>query len=85
MTTHDLHSLVSERINIRWPDWAGRHPHLAQAIDRTRLIESTVDLLREDPKFIHAMREADLDEAKLALAANILGHADEIIFAALSL
>ncbi len=79
MTTHDLRSLISEKMNLRLSDWAERHPRLAQAIDSTRLVESTVDLLREDPEFIQAMRDADLDEAKLALAANILSHADQLI------
>jgi hypothetical protein len=83
MITHDLRTLIIERINLRWSDWAGRHPNLARAIDRTLLVESTVDLLRDDPEFIQAMREANLDEAKLALAASILDRADQFILAAL--
>ncbi len=79
MTTHDLRSLISEKIDLRWSDWSSQHPHLALAIDRTRLVESAVDLLRQDPEFIQAMREADLDEAKLALAASILDRADQLI------
>ncbi len=79
MKTQDLRSLISEKIDLRWSDWAEQHPNLAQAIDRTRLVESAVDLLREDPEFIRAMREADLDEAKLAFAARILDRADQFI------
>ena len=85
MTTQNLHSLVNEKINLRWSEWATRHPQLALAIDRTRLVESTVDLLREDPAFIKAMREADLDEARLTLAANIIDRANQIIRDALPL
>ena len=85
MTTRNLHSLVNEKINLRWSDWATRHPQLASAIDRTRLVESTVALLREDPKFMSAMREADLDEARLAAAANLIDRANQIIREALPL
>ncbi len=79
MTTHDLRSLIREKIDYRWSDWAEQHPHLARAIDRTRLVESAVELLREDPEFIRAMHEADLDEAKLAFAIRILDRADQFI------
>lgn len=79
MTTQDLRSLISEKIRGRWSDWAKKHPNLAEAIDRTRLVESAVELLRNDPEFIQAMHAADLDDAKLAAAARILDHADRVI------
>jgi len=79
MKTHNLRSLISEKIDLRWSDWAEQHPNLARAIDRIRLVESAVDRLREDPGFIKAMREAGLDEARLALAARILDRADQFI------
>lgn len=79
MTTHDLHSLIRDKIDGRWSDWSARHPDLASAIDKTQLVESTTALLRDDPDFIEAMRMADLDEAKLAAAANILDRANQSI------
>ncbi len=85
MTTHVLRSLINEKINGRWMVWAQKHPHLAEAIDRTRLVESAVELLRNDPDFIQAMRAADLDDAKLAAAARILDQADRVIRRALPL
>jgi len=85
VTTRDLHSVIQDRINVRWSDWATRHPHLAAAIDRTMLVESTTALLREDPDYIEAMRSADLDEARLVMAANILERANTIIQEALPL
>lgn len=79
MNSQPLSTLIGEKIDVRWSDWAPRHPHLAEAIDRVRLIESTVKLLREDPEFIAAMREADLDEAGLIKASRLLEHADNFI------
>lgn len=79
MTTQDLRSLISEKIHGRWSDWANKHPNLAEAIDRTRLVESAVERLRNDPEFIQAMRAADLDDARLAAAARILDRADQLI------
>jgi len=83
MTTHSLQSLIQDKIDGRWSEWSARHPHLAAAIDRTRLAESTTTLLREDPEYIEAMRLADLDEARLAAAATILDRANKIIKQAL--
>lgn len=85
MTNQSLRDLISEKINIRWLQWSQKHPNLARVIDRTRLVESTVDRLRDDPRFIQAMRDADLDDAKLAAAASILDRADQIISATLIL
>ncbi len=79
MNSQALNTIISEKIDIRWSDWAPKHPHLAEAIDRVRLTESTVSLLRDDPGFIAAMREADLDEAGLIKASRLLEHADNLI------
>lgn len=79
MKTQDLRALIAERIDVRWSDFATRHPHLADAIDRVRLVDSAVDLLRDDPEFISAMRGADLDEARLADATKVLGMLDQLI------
>jgi len=85
MTTRNLRDLIDEKIDGRWSRWSQKHPNLAEAIDRTRLIESTVELLRNDPDYIEAMRSADLDEARLTAAAQILDQADQIIRRALPL
>jgi hypothetical protein len=79
MNTQDLRALIAERIDVRWSDFAMRHPHLADAIDRVRLVDSAVDLLRDDPEFISAMRGADLDEARLADATKLLGMLDQLV------
>ena len=79
MNNQDLRTLISERIDIRWSDFSTRHPHLADAIDRARLVDSAVDLLRDDPQFVSAMHGADLDEARLADATKLLGLMDQLV------
>jgi len=85
MTIHNLRDLIDEKIDGRWSTWSKKHPNLAEAIDRARLIESAVDLVQNDPDYIEAMRSAGLDEAKLATASRILDRADHIIRRALPL
>ena len=85
MTIHNLRDLIDEKIDSRWSQWSEKHPNLAEVIDRARLVESSVELLRNDPDYIEAMRSAGMDEAKLAAAAGILNKADQIIRRALSL
>ncbi len=70
--TTALRELVSARIHQRFDDWAKEHPHLARAIDRTKMIESAVTRLRDDPEFQQALREADLNEQQLMLASRAL-------------
>ncbi len=67
-----LRDLVAERLDRHYLAWAADHPHLARAIDRVQLIDTTVANLRDDPAFAAAMREADLDEHRLAQAAKAL-------------
>lgn len=78
-----LRDLIERRLNVQWTSWAQSHPNLAAAIDRTRLVESTVHRVRDDPAFAQAMREADLDEAKLAAAARLLDRLDGLVRRAL--
>ena len=35
MTSHSLNDLIRDKIDGRWSDWSSRHPHLADAIDRS--------------------------------------------------
>ena len=71
-----LREIVEHRMGGRWSEFVQQHPHLAAAIDRTRLIETTVQHLEEDEHFVQAMREADLDGAKLRAATQVLERAD---------
>ena len=74
-----LRQLIEARLNMRWSEWASSHQHLAQVIDRTRLLETTVQQLASDAQYQAALRQADLDEQTLAAAAEALGQIDRLI------
>ncbi len=82
---NNLRDLVAARVGLRWDEFAKRHPHLAGVMDRATLIETTVSRLRDDPAFIAAMRQANLDESQLAAAARLLEQAERWITRALLL
>jgi len=79
MPTTALHDLVAKKIDRHWNEWSKAHPHLASILDRTRLVDSTVDRLRSDAEFAEAMRQANLDESQLAAAARLLDQAERWI------
>jgi len=78
-----LRDLVEQQLDASWPEFADRHPHLAAAIDRTRLVETTVQSLADDPALQAALREADVDQATLTAAARVVGLIERAIAAAL--
>lgn len=78
-TSRSLRDVVADKVNAKWNEWAAAHPQLARVVDRTRLIESTVVQLRQEPAFLDAMRQADLDEDKLAAAAKLLDQAERLV------
>lgn len=78
-TATPLRELIEHRLGDRWTRFADEHPNLAASIDRVRLVESGVEQLRRDPRFLAALREADLDEAQLALAARALERVERTI------
>lgn len=69
--TTTLRTLIAGAIESRWAAWSQDHPNLAQAIDRTQLIDIAVTRLRDDPAFIQAMAQANLDEQRLAALDNL--------------
>lgn len=79
VTSRPLRDLVQSRLGLRWPRFARDHPHLAEAIDRTRLIESGLQRLEEDAALRDAMRRADIDEAALAAALQVVERADSLL------
>jgi len=79
MSTQNLKDVVQKQLDQRWDAWAKAHPYLAAAIDRTQLVESTVQRLREDPQFIAAMQQAAVDEHTLAQATTVLDKAEQVI------
>ncbi len=71
-----LRDLVEAKLDEHWLAWSHQHPHLAAAIDRTKLLDVAMDRLRDDPAFIEALKQADFDEHRLAQAAHLLNLAD---------
>jgi len=84
-TVHDLRDLIASRVGGRWAQWAAAHPHLAQVIDRTRLVESAATSLRDDPAFNQALRQADLDETQLAAASRAIEIVERLVMRMLPL
>lgn len=76
-TTRHLRDLVANRLDKHWSDFAQAHPHLAEAIDRARLVELSVSRLADDPRFIEAMQQAAVDEAALTAAVRLVDEAEQ--------
>lgn len=79
MTEQPLRDLVTQRLDVRWSDFCRDHPNLAAAIDRCTLVEQAVAHLRHDPRFRAALREAELDEARLCAAARALEQVERVV------
>lgn len=67
-----LRDWLADDLNQHWIAWSSQHPHLAEAIDRVRLLDTAMLSLRQDAGFQSAMRRADLDEYRLGQAAEVL-------------
>lgn len=79
MEQRDLRDIIEAVIEERWDEWAGKHPHLAEAIDRTRLISTAVDRLREDPEFISAIAHTQTDQSRLVAVARLIRLVEAVI------
>lgn len=79
MTRHELRELVEARLGRRWEEWAKTHPHLAAAIDRTKLIESTVSRLSEDAGFQDAVARAEADRLRLEATAGVVEFIERLV------
>ena len=85
MTNQTLRSLIAERVDAPLADFARRFPHLAAAINRVALIESTVSRLADDPEYRRTMEQSAADGAVLDAAARIKAIIDRAIARALGL
>ncbi len=79
MATSPLRDLIARRVDVRWDQFTREHPHLAAAIDRVHLNEQVVHHLERDLRYLAAMRAADLDEAQLARAAEVLERIEQVV------
>jgi len=67
-----LRELVQQQVDIKWEDFSRKHPHLAGAVDRSVLIDSTVRRLADDPAYRAAMDQAAKDETAMAVGAKVV-------------
>ncbi|MCE9590155.1 MAG: hypothetical protein K8S99_06490 [Planctomycetes bacterium] len=79
MTSTELRDLVEKQLGRLWEEWSREHPHLAAAIDRVRLIESTVERLRDDPQFQQAVARAAADNTRLDAVEGVVGLIEGLI------
>lgn len=71
-TQTSLRQLVQQQVDVKWEDFAQKHPHLAAAVDRSTLIDSTVERLADDPAYRAAMDQAAKDEAAGTVGAKVV-------------
>jgi len=78
-TFTQLQDLVAQRLDVRWDDFAEAHPHLAAAIARSTLVESTVALIVDDPEYQRAIEAAGRDRVALHLGGRIAALVDRVL------
>ncbi len=76
ITQRSLHELVTQRVDVKWSDFAAAHPHLARAIERTTIIDAAVERLADDPAVRAALDQAARDEATLVASEQLLASID---------
>lgn len=74
-----LRTIVEQKLNVQWSDFTARHPHLAGAIDRTRLVETTVEQLRDSDEYRDALRQAAVDESAMVEALRLIDVIDRLV------
>lgn len=79
MNTKSLHEVIAHRLEAPLADFARQHPHLAAAVDRMALVESTVRRLSDDPEYRRAMEQAAVDDATLEATARVAALIDRCV------
>jgi hypothetical protein len=67
-----LRERVAQTVDVQWSGFAERHPNLAAAIDRVRLVDSAVESIRADPAYRAALDAAARDDQSLTVAADVV-------------
>lgn len=75
----NLRALIESRLDLHWPEFAARHPRLAAAIERTSLVEMTVDDLAAETAVRQALDAAARDQAMLVAAGRVVDLVDAAI------
>lgn len=76
MSSQSLANLVAARLELSWPTFRAEHPHLADAVERSVLVERAVADLADNDDYRSAMAQAHLDEQTLIAAAEVLSIID---------
>lgn len=76
MNLNELHELVEQRLDMRWNEFAEEHPHLAAAIDRVQLVETSVERLLDDPDYQRALSAAGRDQTVIGVAGPVIDLVD---------
>lgn len=79
MNAIELHELVEQRLDMRWNEFTEEHPHLAAAIDRVQLVETSVERLLDDPAYHQAIQAADRDQTVIGAAGQVIDVVDRWI------
>ncbi len=76
MNSINLRDQVQRAIAQQWPAFAAAHPRLAEELDQSLLVQSTLESLANDPQFQAAMEQAaqagGAGEAILATIAQLV-------------
>ena len=67
-----LRDLVATHIDSALTQFQKDHPHLAAALDRIALIETTISRLEDDPDYRAAMQQSGIDELTLGLTNRVV-------------
>lgn len=60
MDTAELKTMIADRVQQAWPQFAAAHPHLSQAMDELLLTNHIAESLMDDPDFQSAIAHAQL-------------------------
>lgn len=72
MSTIDLKRQVAAVVNVRWDEFAARHPNVAAVLNQTVLIENITDAVANDVAYQDALQNARQINAGLDMVVKIV-------------
>ena len=69
MKTIAIKDLVQQAVKDAWPALRERHPHLAEVLEESAVVDAAVQSLADDPAYQQAMSEA----AAAGVVAEVAG------------
>ena len=83
MTDEAIRTAVAQAVTKAYRDWAWQHPNLSEAIDRTGVIGTASQSLRQSPQFAEAVSAYHRARCELDLVAELVELARPILAAML--